>query len=167
MRIIGIDPGLLHTGWGVIDLAQSHLRHVGSGRIDPPTGAELSVRLKFLHEALHRVLARFQPHEAAVEETFLNTNPATTLKLGHARGVALLAPALHGLPVAEYSARSVKQAVVGTGGAAKQQVAMMVATLLPGSQAESADAADALAVAICHGHRRASGAARLHAAAIP
>lgn len=112
----------------------------------------MAERLKDLHDALAEVLRTHQPEEAAVEETFLNKNPGSTLKLGHARGVVLLAPALFGLPVAEYSAKSVKQSVVGTGAATKDQIDMMVRTLLPGCNPPSEDAADALAVAICHGH---------------
>ncbi|MDJ0683530.1 MAG: crossover junction endodeoxyribonuclease RuvC [Alphaproteobacteria bacterium] len=154
MRILGLDPGLRHTGWGVIDVRGVHLSFVACGVAHPP-GADqgMAERLKGLHEALTKVLQAHRPDEAAVEETFLNKNPGSTLKLGHARGVVLLAPALFGLPVAEYSAKSVKQSVVGTGAATKEQIGMMVRTLLPGSDPPSEDAADALAVAICHGHR--------------
>lgn len=153
VRILGLDPGLVHTGWGIVDTDGVRLSYVAAGAVHPPKDAALSDRLKALHDGLADILRQFVPDEAAVEETFLNKNPNSTLKLGHARGVVLLAPALFGLPVAEYSAKSVKQSVVGTGGAAKEQVQMMVKTLLPGCDVRSADAADALAVAICHGHR--------------
>ena len=126
--------------------------------------ASVPERLRVLHDALAALLAEHRPHEAAVEETYVNRNGAATLKLGYARGVALLAPALMGIPVAEYAAKSVKLSVVGTGGAAKEQVQMMVRRLLPGAVIRRADAADALAVAICHAHHRAS--ARLWAAGV-
>lgn len=156
MRIIGLDPGLRHTGWGVVDVEGSHLAYVACGTVDPPGTLAMADRLKALHDELMHVLHRFRPEESAVEETFLNKNPGTTLKLGHARGVVLLVPALFGLPVSEYAAKSVKQAVVGTGGATKDQVGHMVRTLLPGAKPDGEDAADALAVAICHGHHGAS-----------
>lgn len=156
MRIIGLDPGLRHTGWGVVDMDGVHLRFVECGSVDPPDSLPMADRLKALHDELMSVLRRLSPAEAAVEETFLNKNPGTTLKLGHARGVVLLAPALAGLAVSEYSAKSVKQAVVGTGSATKDQIGMMVRTLLPGANPASEDAADALAVAICHGHHGAT-----------
>ena len=130
----------------------SRLRFVACGTVNPRTDGSMAERLKDLHDALHDVLRTHSPEEAAVEETFLNKNPGSTLKLGHARGVVLLAPALFGLPVAEYSAKSVKQSVVGTGNATKDQIGMMVRTLLPGCNPPSDDAADALAVAVCHGH---------------
>lgn len=151
-RIIGLDPGLRNTGWGVIDMDGNRITYVDSGTARPPTDWSMADRLKSLHDLLMMVLERYDPNEAAVEETFLNKNPGTTLKLGHARGVVLVAPALYGLPVAEYSAKSVKQSVVGTGAANKDQIGMMVRTLLPGCNPSSEDAADALAVAICHGH---------------
>ena len=172
MRILGLDPGLRHTGWGVVEAEGSRLRYIACGAVNPRTDGAMAERLKDLHDALTEVLNEFRPEEAAVEETFLNKNPGSTLKLGHARGVVLLAPALFGLSVAEYSAKSVKQAVVGTGNATKDQIGMMVRTLLPGCNPPSDDAADALAVAICHGHlagtkrswtaggKRAAGGAR-------
>ena len=161
VRIIGIDPGLRHTGWGVIEADGARLAYVASGAIHPPTTGELAQRLRALHEALADVIARFEPDEAAVEETFVNRDPQSALKLGHARGVALTVPALAGLEVAEYSANLVKKTVVGAGHAEKAQVAMMVKVLLPKSDADSADAADALAVAICHAqHRGARDVAR-------
>ncbi|NMM42945.1 crossover junction endodeoxyribonuclease RuvC [Rhodospirillaceae bacterium KN72] len=153
MRILGLDPGLRHTGWGVVDCQSGRLRFVACGAVHPPADVEMAARLKALHDGIAEVIREWKPDEAAVEETFLNKNPGTTLKLGHARGVVLLVPALFDLPVAEYSAKSVKQAVVGTGGASKDQIEIMVRTLLPGSNPQTADASDALAVAICHGHR--------------
>lgn len=153
MRILGLDPGLRHTGWGVIDIAGSRISFVACGSADPLTDGAMAHRLKDLHDMLVEVVDQYGPEEAAVEETFQNKNPGSTLKLGHARGVVLLVPSLFGLPVAEYSAKSVKQSVVGNGNASKEQVDHMVRTLLPGSNPKSTDAADALAVAICHGHR--------------
>jgi crossover junction endodeoxyribonuclease RuvC len=132
------------------------LRHVAHGVVATDSAMAVPVRLRVLHDALAELLARFGPDEAAVEETYVNRNGAATLKLGYARGVALLAPALAGIPVVEYGAKSVKLAVVGTGGAEKAQVADMVRRLLPGAVLAKADAADALAVAICHAHHRAS-----------
>jgi crossover junction endodeoxyribonuclease RuvC len=146
VRLMGIDPGLRFTGWGVIAVDGNRLCHVADGVI--ATDSDTSVPALF---ALHH------PDEAAVEETYVNRNGAATLKLGYARGVALLAPALVGIPVLEYGALAVKKAVVGTGGASKDQVGMMVRRLLPGAVLKRADAADALAVAICHAHHRASG----------
>ncbi len=156
VRLLGLDPGLRFTGWGLIEADGNRLRHIADGVI--PTDAENSVpeRLRALHDALATLLAEHQPHEAAIEESYVNRNGTTTLKLGYARGVALLAPALAGIPVTEYAAKSVKLAVVGTGGADKVQVQMMVRRLLPGAVIRRADAADALAVAICHAHHRAS-----------
>lgn len=153
MRLLGLDPGLRHTGWGIIDARENRLSFVACGTVDPPEKYAMADRLKWLHDALSAVIAEHAPHEAAVEETFLNKNPGTTLKLGHARGVVLLVPALCGLPVSEYSAKTVKQSVVGTGSATKDQIGVMVRTLLPGCNPPTEDAADALAVAICHGHR--------------
>ncbi len=154
VRILGIDPGLRHTGWGVIEAEGARLVYVASGAIHPPTDGDLAQRLRALHEALVAVIAAHEPDEAAVEETFVNRDPQSALKLGHARGVALTVPALAGLAVAEYSANLVKKTVVGAGHAEKAQVAMMIKVLLPRSDAKSADAADALAVAICHAQHR-------------
>ena len=156
VRVLGIDPGLRFTGWGIIDSEGSRLRHVADGVIATDGATSVPVRLKVLHDALLELLERLAPHEAAVEETYVNRNGSATLKLGYARGVALLAPALAGLPVAEYAAKTVKLAVVGTGGADKHQVEAMVRRLLPGATLRRADAADALAVAICHAHHRES-----------
>src|SRR6266566_880510 len=159
MRVLGLDPGLRHTGWGVIDIAGNRLTHVADGVIHAPTDQPLATRLVSLFRQLTAVLDRFHPDEAAVEETFVNRNPASTLKLGVARGVVLLAPAERGLRVAEYSANLVKKAVVGAGHAEKSQVQMMVRRLLPGCAIAEPDAADALAVAICHAHH--AGTARI------
>lgn len=154
MRVLGIDPGLRCTGWGVIVAEGNRLSHVANGAIRTDEKQELSRRLDYLHSALGDLLRRFAPDEVAVEETLANQNPASTLKLGMARGIALLAPATAGLPVAQYLPMIVKKAVVGTGHAEKVQVAMMVGRLLPGVELNGADAADALAVAICHSHHR-------------
>lgn len=152
MRILGLDPGLRHTGWGVIDVSGNRLSHVADGVASAPADLPLGERLVLLFRQVGEVLERFRPDEAAVEETFVNKNPASTLKLGVARGVVLLAPAERGLKVAEYSANLVKKSVVGAGHAEKAQVQMMVRRLLPGCAVVKADAADALAVAICHAH---------------
>ena len=162
MRLIGFDPGLRLTGWGVIEVDGNRLRHVAHGVIKVSVEGSLASRLDNLFEGVLAALAEHKPEEAAVEETFVNVNPASTLKLGQARGVVLLAPARAGLPVFEYAANLVKKSVVGAGHADKRQVAMMVDRLLPGVTA-TADAADALAIAICHAHHRAT-AKRLEAA---
>jgi crossover junction endodeoxyribonuclease RuvC len=154
--LLGIDPGLRFTGWGLVECDGNRLRHLADGVIATDSEAPVPERLRVLHDALAALLALHRPHEAAVEETYVNRNGAATLKLGYARGVALLAPALAGISVTEYGAKAVKKAVVGTGGAAKDQVEMMVRRLLPGALIRRADAADALAVAICHAHHRAS-----------
>ncbi|CAA7616288.1 component of RuvABC resolvasome, endonuclease [Magnetospirillum sp. SS-4] len=154
MRILGLDPGLRATGWGVIDVVDNRLRHVADGVVRSDAALSLAERLVQLHDGVNAVIAEWRPEEAAVEETFVNKNPESTLKLGQARGVVLLAPARAGLRVGEYAAALVKQSVVGTGRAAKEQVGMMVRTLLPGCLAATPDAADALAVAICHAHHR-------------
>ena len=160
MRVIGIDPGLRQTGWGVISVSGNRLSHVSDGIVESDPNLTLAQRLKQIHGGLQGVMREYNPDEAAVEETFVNVNAASTLKLGQARGVTLLVPARHGLPVAEYAPNMIKKSVVGAGHAAKEQVQMMVKTLLPGSMIDSPDAADALAVAICHAHHRvASGLA--------
>jgi crossover junction endodeoxyribonuclease RuvC len=156
IRLLGIDPGLRFTGWGVIEAEGNRLRHVADGVIATDGTQAVPDRLRVLHDALAVLLLEWRPDEAAVEETYVNRNGAATLKLGYARGVALLAPALAGIPVVEYGAKSVKMAVVGTGGADKDQVQMMVRRLLPGAGLRRADASDALAVAICHAHHRAT-----------
>jgi crossover junction endodeoxyribonuclease RuvC len=152
MRFLGLDPGLTVTGWGVVDARGNALVHVADGVVRPDPSAEIGARLRVLHEGLARIIAEYAPDEAAVEETFVNRNAASALRLGQARGVVLLAPALAGIVVAEYPANTVKKSVVGAGHAAKRQVGMMVKTLLPGSACLTEDAADALAVAICHAH---------------
>ncbi len=156
VRVLGIDPGLRFTGWGVIDAAGNRLTHVADGVIATDGTESVPLRLKVLHDALAALMAQYRPDEAAVEETYVNRNGSATLKLGYARGVALLAPALLGVTVAEYAAKTVKMAVVGTGGADKTQVSMMVRRLLPAATLKRADASDALAVAICHAHHRSS-----------
>ena len=156
MRLLGLDPGLRVTGWGVIDVDGNELHHVADGAVKPPVEGEMAARLAALFTDLQRVVAAYAPDEAAVEETFVNRNPAAALKLGQARGVVLLVPALAGIPVAEYAANLVKKSLVGVGHADKRQVGVMVRTLLPGAAPATADAADALAVAICHAHHRAS-----------
>ena len=152
MRLIGLDPGLQRTGWGVVEAEGTRLRWIASGTLKSDAAGSLAQRLAELYRGLAAVLERHAPEEAAVEETFLNKNPGSTLKLGHARAVALLAPALAGLAVHEYSANAIKKSVVGTGHADKDQVAAMVRRLLPGFAGDGADATDALAVAICHAH---------------
>lgn len=165
MIILGLDPGLGTTGWGVIRSEGNRLAHVAHGRITTDTRQELGARLVVLDDALTSLLAAHRPDAAAVEEVFLNKNPQSTLKLGHARGVVLLAAARSGIAVGEYSPKHIKKAVVGTGGAEKAQVHAMVSRLLPGVAIAGADAADALAVAITHAHHlatlRATGAAAL------
>ncbi|MEM9420959.1 MAG: crossover junction endodeoxyribonuclease RuvC [Pseudomonadota bacterium] len=155
VRILGIDPGLRFTGWGMISCKGSALYYEASGRIASKTDGEMAARLWDLSSALDDIVATHTPDEAAVEETFVNTNPRSALKLGQARGICLLAPARVGIPVAEYAANRVKKAVVGVGHADKNQVSAMITRLLPQSGQLSADEADALAVAICHSsHRR-------------
>ena len=154
MRLIGLDPGLRNTGWGVIDATDNRLSHVANGVVGTDARRSLAERLVQLEEGLAAVIERLAPVEAAVEETFVNRNPGSTLKLGQARGIALLVPARAGLAVAEYPPNVIKKTVVGSGHAAKEQIQMMVRTLLPGCAITGADAADALAVAICHAHHR-------------
>ncbi len=156
MRVIGIDPGLQNTGWGIVEADGNRLIHVANGAAHSTAALNPAERLKQLHDALTEVIKIYNPDAAAVEETFVNKNPVSTLKLGLARGVALLVPALAGLDVAEYPANLVKKSVVGVGHATKEQVQMMVARLLPGAKLASPDAADALAVAICHIHHAAT-----------
>lgn len=150
--IIGIDPGLRHTGWGIICQRDNRLSYVAAGRINPDSELPMSMRLKTLADGIASVVALHLPHEAAIEETFVNRNAASALKLGQARGAAMLAAAQAGLDVTEYSANRVKQTVTGYGHADKTQIQTMIGILLPGSGKLAADAADALAVAICHAH---------------
>jgi len=158
IRILGLDPGLRRTGWGVIAVQGSRLSWVAHGVVSPSETAAFADRLLALLEGVAAVIAEHGPAEAAVEETFVNVNAASTLKLGHARAASLIAPAQAGLPVAEYAPAEVKKAVVGGGRAEKAQVAFMVRRLLPACGEVSADAADALAVAITHAHRRTARA---------
>jgi crossover junction endodeoxyribonuclease RuvC len=158
-RILGIDPGLRFTGFGIIEVDGNRLRHVADGVIGTDGDSSVAERLRVLDAALTQLLRDYTPDFAAVEETYVNRNATATLKLGYARGVALLAPARAGVPVAEYGAKTVKRAVVGTGNAEKSQVALMVRRLLPGATIKRADAADALAVAICHAHHLATASA--------
>jgi crossover junction endodeoxyribonuclease RuvC len=155
IRILGLDPGLNATGWGVIDQSGSRLSVVGWGVIRPPSKQSMAHRLSAIFAGVEALLAEHGPHEAAVEDQFVSVNAGSALKLGQARAAAMLPAARAGLVVGEYAPTLVKKAVVGTGGAEKAQVAAMVAMLLPGAKAE-ADAADALAVAICHAHHRRS-----------
>ena len=154
IRILGLDPGLRRTGWGVIVLDGARLSHVAHGVIAPRDTLPFSERLLCLFEGIAAVVAEHAPDEAAIEETFVTANGSSPLKLGHARAAAMLAPARAGLQVAEYAAKVVKKSVVGTGGADKTQVAFMVRRILPASGDATADAADALAVAIAHAHAR-------------
>jgi crossover junction endodeoxyribonuclease RuvC len=156
MRLLGLDPGLRRTGWGMVEARGNALHFVACGVVASDPTRELAARLDTLYRGLQEVVARYGPSVAAVEETVVNVNGASSLKLGHARGVVLLAAAHAGLVVTEYAAKTVKRAVVGTGAADKRQVATMVRMLLPGSGDVSADAADALAVAICHAHHHAA-----------
>jgi crossover junction endodeoxyribonuclease RuvC len=154
IRILGIDPGLRRTGWGVIEVEGNRLVFVGCGSVEPPDDWPLSTRLLAIHEGLAAVLGDLRPAEAAVEQTFVNKDGVATLKLGQARGVAMLAPAMFGISVSEYAPNQVKKTVVGAGHADKNQVMVMLKVLLPKAEPKSADAADALAVAITHAHHR-------------
>ena len=161
IRIIGIDPGLRRTGWGVIESDGNRLIFVACGSLETSDRAPLAERLKVIHEGLSRVLSDFAPMEAAVEQTFVNKDGAATLKLGQARGVAMLAPAMLGIEIAEYAPNQVKKTVVGAGHADKNQIRMMLSVLLPKAAPKSADAADALAIAITHAHQRKAASLRL------
>ena len=154
IRILGLDPGLRRTGWGVVVCEGARLSWVAHGVIAPKETLPFAERLLILFDGVAEIIERHSPHEAAVEETFMTANGSSTLKLGHARAASLIAPAKAGLPVAEYAAKEVKKAVVGTGGADKDQVAFMIARLLPTAGSPTQDAADALAVAITHAHAR-------------
>lgn len=149
-RILGLDPGLRYTGWGIIDAIHNHLKAVACGVIQTNAQNALPCRLAHLHHELINIINNYNPHCAAVEETFVNKNPVSTLKLGMARGVVLSTPAIHNLPVFEYSANKIKKTVVGVGHAAKEQTLLMVKILLPGLGDIPFDASDALATAICH-----------------
>ena len=160
IRIIGIDPGLRRTGWGVVETVGNSLRFVASGTVTSDAKLDLASRLRQIHDGLSAVVHHHRPDEAAVEQTFVNKDAVATLKLGQARGVALLVPALAGLPVAEYAPNAVKKAVIGVGHGEKAQIHMMVKVLMPRASFEGDDAADALAIAICHTHHRQSAQAR-------
>jgi len=164
VRILGIDPGLRRTGWGVIDSDGNRLSYVGCGSVESREVAPLAERLLAIHDGLARVLGDFRPTEAAVEQTFVNRDGAATLKLGQARGIAVLAPALFGIPVAEYAPNQVKKTVVGAGHADKDQIRVMLGVLLPKADPETPDAADALAIAITHAHHRQSALLKLRVA---
>jgi len=155
IRIIGIDPGLRHTGWGVIECGGSRLSYIADGSVHSDADAPLPQRLLQIHNQLLAVLREFAPDEAAIEETFVNKDARATLKLGQARGVVMLAPAMLAIPVAEYAPNVVKKSVVGAGHAEKTQVQHMVKVLLPRARLNTADSTDALAIAICHAHHRA------------
>ena len=164
IRILGIDPGLRRTGWGIIDSDGNRLTFVGCGSVETREGTALAERLRAIHDGLAEVLREFVPLEAAVEQTFVNKDGVATLKLGQARGVAMLAPALAGISVAEYAPNQIKKTVVGAGHADKTQIQVMLKILLPKADPRSADAADALAIAITHAHHRTSSALRLRVA---
>jgi crossover junction endodeoxyribonuclease RuvC len=163
IRILGIDPGLRRTGWGVIESDGNRLIFIGCGTIEARDTLPLAERLVAIHDGLSRVLNEFSPVEAAVEQTFVNKDGAATLKLGQARGVAVLAPARFGISVAEYAPNQVKKTVVGAGHADKNQIRVMLGILLPKADPKSADAADALAIAITHAHHRQNLALRIAA----
>jgi crossover junction endodeoxyribonuclease RuvC len=156
IRILGIDPGLRRTGWGVIEAEGNRLVPVGCGSLQTGERAALSERLLAIHDGLIAVIEKFRPHETAVEQTFVNANAVATLKLGQARGIAMLVPARCGLTVAEYAPNLVKKSIVGAGHGEKAQIRMMIGVLLPKANPESEDAADALAIAVTHAHHRAS-----------
>lgn len=166
IRILGIDPGLRRTGWGLIEALGNRLTFVAAGTVTSDDKRELAARLVQLHDGLQKVIDENAPQEAAVELTFVNKDAGATLKLGQARGIALLVPSLHGLEVAEYAPNLVKKTVVGTGHAEKDQIRHMVKILLPKAQFDTDDAADALAIAICHAHHRKTSAVRAKAEAL-
>ena len=163
IRILGLDPGLRRTGWGVVECAGNRLSYIACGAVETNDKDTLALRLTALYAGLVAVVALHAPQEAAVEETFVNADPRAALKLGQARGIVLLVPAKAGLPVAEYAPNLVKKSIVGAGRAEKMQIRKMIAVLLPKAAPESEDAADALAVAITHAHHRSAPALRLAA----
>jgi crossover junction endodeoxyribonuclease RuvC len=156
IRILGIDPGLRRTGWGVIGCAGNRLMYVACGSVETDNKASLAERLVAIHDGLARIVEEFRPDEAAVEATFVNRDAVATLKLGQARGIALLVPARAGVSVAEYAPNLVKKTIVGAGHAEKAQIRLMVGVLLPKADPQSEDAADALAIAVTHAHHRGS-----------
>src|SRR5213079_1999932 len=159
IRILGIDPGLRRTGWGVVALDGNRLSFLACGSLATDEKAGLAARLLAIHDGLRRVVEQHAPHEAAVEQTFVNKDATATLKLGQARGIAMLVPARAGLVVAEYAPNAVKKAVIGVGHGEKKQIHMMVKVLMPRATFDTDDAADALAIAICHTHHRQSAQA--------
>ncbi|HET9534754.1 MAG TPA: crossover junction endodeoxyribonuclease RuvC [Mesorhizobium sp.] len=161
IRIIGIDPGLRRTGWGIVETLGNSLRFIASGTVRSDEKTDLASRLCQLHDGLTAILHEHQPHEAAVEATFVNKDASATLKLGQARGIAMLVPARAGLAVSEYAPNAVKKAVIGVGHGEKKQIHMMVKVLMPKASFDTDDAADALAIAICHAHHRQSVQTRL------
>ena len=165
IRILGIDPGLRRTGWGMVVIDGNRLSYVACGSLATDDKASLAIRLLAIHDGLRRVVADHAPHEAAVETTFVNKDAAATLKLGQARGIAMLVPAIAGVPVAEYAPNLVKKTIVGAGHCEKAQIRMMIGVLLPKADPQSHDAADALAIAITHAHHRQSVVLRAKAAA--
>ena len=156
LRILGIDPGLRRTGWGLIEVEGNRLIYLACGSLATSDKATLSERLLTIHDGLAAVIEQSRPHEAAVEATFVNANAAATLALGQARGIAMLVPARAGLSVAEYAPNVVKKTVIGAGHGEKAQIRMMIGVLLPKADPQSEDAADALAIAVCHAHHRTS-----------
>jgi len=156
IRILGIDPGLRRTGWGVIDVDGNRLIHIACGSVITNDKADVATRLVAIHDGLVRVVEEFQPEEAAVEATFVNKDASATLKLGQARGIALLVPARAGLAVSEYAPNLVKKTIVGAGHGVKAQIRMMIGVLLPKADPQTEDAADALAIAVTHAHHRQS-----------
>lgn len=166
IRILGIDPGLRNTGWGVVDVRGNGLSFVASGTIKPATDATLSNRLLEVFNALTAVIGEWSPDEAAVEETFVNKDARATLKLGQARGIAMVVPAKAGLSVAEYAPNQVKKSVIGVGHGDKKQIKLMVKVLMPKAVFDSDDAADALAIAICHAHNRQTLAQQMRMAVV-
>ncbi|CAN7543210.1 crossover junction endodeoxyribonuclease RuvC [Rhizobium leguminosarum] len=160
IRIVGIDPGLRRTGWGIIETSGNSLRFVASGTVTSDGDMDLAFRLCQLHDGLAEIVHSYKPDEAAVEQTFVNKDAVATLKLGQARGIAMLVPARAGLPVSEYAPNAVKKAVIGVGHGEKQQIHMMLKILMPKVEFKGNDAADALAIAICHAHNRGSNRMR-------
>jgi crossover junction endodeoxyribonuclease RuvC len=156
IRILGIDPGLRRTGWGVVEIAGNRLAFIGCGSVTTNDREALASRLLAIHDGLARILAEFRPDEAAVEATFVNKDAQATLKLGQARGIAMVVPAKAGVPVSEYAPNVVKKSIVGAGHGDKAQVRMMIGVLLPKADPSSDDAADALAIAVTHAHHRQS-----------
>jgi crossover junction endodeoxyribonuclease RuvC len=163
IRILGIDPGLRRTGWGIVEAVGNHLSFIACGSVETQLTAAIAEKLVFIHDGLEKVMAAYEPAEAAVEATFVNKDAASTLKLGQARGIALLVPGRAGIPVAEYAPNLIKKSIVGTGHGDKIQIRAMIRVLLPKAMPESEDAADALAVAVTHAHHRQSLALKMAA----